>query len=75
MFRYECGLMDILVASGLNIYPFLVVRILARYKVWPLASTHPSWWSIFSPGIRCDLRRRHLAVLGICDRIIVRKLL
>jgi hypothetical protein len=28
--RYECGLMDILVASGLNIYPFLVVRLLAR---------------------------------------------
>ncbi|XP_023338753.1 SET and MYND domain-containing protein 4 isoform X2 [Eurytemora carolleeae] len=29
--RYECGLLGILVASGLNVYPFLAIRLLARF--------------------------------------------
>lgn len=28
--RYECGMLDILVASGLNVYPFLVSRLVAK---------------------------------------------
>ena len=28
--RYECGLLGILVASGLNVYPFLAIRLLSR---------------------------------------------
>jgi len=29
--RYECGMLDILVATGLNVYPFLVVKLITRF--------------------------------------------
>ena len=31
--RYECGVISILIASGLNIYPFLTLRLLSRFGV------------------------------------------
>ena len=37
--RYECGVISILIASGLNIYPFLTLRLLSRFgadHIWGL---------------------------------------
>jgi len=40
--KYVCGLLEILVASGLNVYPFLVIRLIARFGfdyLWELKDT------------------------------------
>ena len=37
--RYECGVTNILIASGLNIYPFLTLRLFSRFgadHIWGL---------------------------------------
>ena len=38
--QYECGINDILIATGLNIHPFLTIRIITRYTVHTALHTH-----------------------------------